>query len=175
MNIRAVFLLLSLLGCLPASQAKEGYPFRVITENFGHFQRILAINEGPAPIAAKVEVTTEGNAATDRPWPAYVTVPAEQSLPMGRVFRARNNGHGYSIRNSASFRIGDFNASHAPDVVYRLTFADGLTFQIGQAFGGLITSHTAPDEGQLADELLTESGSRSNGDIQITCWSANRT
>lgn len=86
MNIRAVFLLLSLLGCLPASQAKEGYPFRVITENFGHFQRILAINEGPAPIAAKVEVTTEGNAATDRPWPAYVTVPAGQSLPMAGCF-----------------------------------------------------------------------------------------
>lgn len=156
MNIKTVFLLLSLLGCLPSSQAKEGYPFRVVTENFGHFHRILAINEGPAPIAAKVEVTTEGNAATDRPWPAYVTVPAGQSLPLGRVFRARDNGQGYSVRTSASFRIGDFNASHAPDVVYRLPFADGLAFQIGQAFGGPVTSHTTPDSRHAVDITMPE-------------------
>lgn len=47
MNIRSVFFLLILLGCLPASQAIEGYPYRIVTENFGHFHRILAINEGP--------------------------------------------------------------------------------------------------------------------------------
>lgn len=160
-------MLLILLGCLPASQAIEGYPFRVVTENFGHFHRIQAINEGATPIAAKVEVTTEGNAVTDRLWPANVTVPAGQSFTMGRVFRARDNGHGYSVRTSTFFRIGDFNVSHAPDVVYRLTFSDGLIFQVAQAFGGLITSDTAtaPDEGQLADKLLTESGSRSNGGI----------
>lgn len=156
MNIRAIFLLLFFLGCLPASQAKEGYPFRVITENFGHFHRILAINEGPASIAAKVEVAMEGNAATDRPWPAYVTIPAGQSLPLGRVFRARNNGQGYSIRTSSSFRIGDFNATHAPDVVYRLPFADGLTFLIGQAFGGPVTSHTTPDSQHAVDITMPE-------------------
>ena len=156
MNFRTIGLLLCFLGCLPASHAKEGYPFRVITENFGHFHRILAINEGPASIAAKVEVATEGNAATDRPWPAYVTVPAGQSLPLGRVFRARNNGQGYSIRTSTSFRIGDFNATHAPDVVYRLPFADGLSFQIGQAFGGPITSHTMPDSQQAVDITMPE-------------------
>lgn len=156
MNFRAICFLLCSLGCLPVSHARENYPFRVVTENFGHFHRILAINEGAAPIAAKVEVTTEGNAATDRPWPAYVTVPAGQSLPVGRVFRARNNGQGYSIRTSTSFRIGDFNATHAPDVLYRLPFADGLTFQIGQAFGGPATSHTTPDSQHAVDITMPE-------------------
>lgn len=156
MNTRAVFLLLFILGFLPVTQAKADYPFRVITENFGHFHRILAINEGPGPVAAKVEVTSDGNAASDRRWPAYVTVPAGQSLPLGRFFRARNNGQGYSIRTSVSYRIGDFNAAHAPDTVYRLPFADGLSFLVGQAFGGPVTSHTTPDSQHAVDITMPE-------------------
>lgn len=155
MTVRTLLIITLLFAWLPAS-AKDTYPFRVITEDFGHFHRILAINEGPAPIAAKIELTMEGNAATDRQWPAYVTVPPGQSLPVGRVLRARNTGQGYSMRTMSSWRIGNFNATHGPDVTYRLPFADGLAFRIAQAFDGPITTHTSPESQYAIDITMPE-------------------
>lgn len=155
MTVRVLLVIALLLAWLPAI-GKDAYPFRVITENFGHFHRILAINEGPAPVAAKIEMTMEGNAATDRQWPAYVTVPPGQSLPVGRVLWARNTVQGYSMRTTSSWRIGDFNATHGPDVTYRLPFADGLAFRIDQAFGGPITTHTSPESQHAVDITMPE-------------------
>lgn len=144
-----------LLAWLPAV-AKDASPFKVVSENFGNFHRILAANDGPAPIAAKIEVTMEGNASSDRQWPAYVTVPPGRSLPVGRILPSRNNGQGYSFRTTFSYRIGDFNATNAPDVTYRLPFADGLSYRIGQAADGSITTHTSPESAEAVDITMPE-------------------
>lgn len=146
----------TLLTWLPAMAAPDGYPFKVVSENFGNFHRILAVNNGPAPIAAKIEVTMEGNAATDRQWPAYVTVSPNQSLPVGRILRAKSNGQGYGFKTTSSYRIGDLNAQHALDATYRLPFADGLSFRIEQAPYGPITTHTTPESAQAVDITMPE-------------------
>jgi hypothetical protein len=52
---------------------------------------------------------------------------------------------GYSFSPVAECTLGDPSAVHDPRAVYRLPFADNLTFPITQAYGGVLTTHNSPD------------------------------
>jgi murein DD-endopeptidase MepM/ murein hydrolase activator NlpD len=138
-----------------ASQQKN-YPFSVETEKEGDGHRIVARNNGPAPVSVKVELLGAYYTKPDRPFPVYVVVPpGGGTLYLGRM-RPAMSGVGYTFRTQWSWVFGDFNAVQSPDAVYRLPFKEGATYRIGQAAGGPISTHTSPDSQYAVDIPMPE-------------------
>lgn len=148
----AVALFLSLTWWWPpaAIAALKDYPAQVLSENLGSRHRLVARNQGPAPVFLVVVLTQGINIASDRAWPIRAVVPPRQSLPLATVFGA-NPQAGYRFSYSTEFSVGDPSAVHDPNALYRLPYADSMTFPITQAFGGRITSHTTPESAHAVD------------------------
>jgi murein DD-endopeptidase MepM/ murein hydrolase activator NlpD len=127
-------------AALPASAAITDYPFRLLTRTQGSEQELVAENDGPAPITVYVTLTGE-NYASDRTWPATVTVAPNTAIPLGRVFAADRNAGGYNFLFRYSHHFGRIDAVHDPLAAYRLPFVDGQSFAVTQAYGGKLTSH----------------------------------
>lgn len=139
------------------SLADQNYPFAVESERAGNYHRIVARNNGPAPISVKVSIVDSQYISTDRPFPTFAVVPPNGGiLYLGQIGPAMA-GVGYTFRTQASSMLGDYNASHSQDAIYRLPFKDGLSFRIGQAPGGPITTHTTP-ESQFAVDIPMPEG-----------------
>lgn len=153
--MRLLLLLLLAATSWPSLAKRNDYPFVVVTENMGTHHRVLARNNGPAPVAAKISIALSDGAASDRKWPATVTVPAGQTLPVGNVY-ASVVGRGFRYNLSTTWLLGDIRASHTPGVAYRLPFADGHLFTISQAAGGPITTHTLPENAYAVDIAMPE-------------------
>lgn len=140
-----------------SSLADQNYPFAVESERAGDYYRIVARNNGPAPISVKVSIVDSQYISTDRPFPTFAVVPPNGGiLYLGQIGPAMA-GVGYTFRTQASWMPGDFNAAHSQDAIYRLPFKDGLSFRIGQAPGGPITTHTTP-ESQFAVDIPMPEG-----------------
>lgn len=150
----AVAILLFLLSLL--ARAQQDYPFTVVTERDGESHRILARNDGPSPVSVRVALGNARNAVPDRPFPVFAVVPPDGGeLELGRV-QGEDPGRGYSFRTEAAWRPGDFTARHSSDAAYRLPYADGESFRIGQAPGGPITTHTTPESEFAVDIPMPE-------------------
>lgn len=140
-----------------SSMADQNYPFAVESERAGGYHRIVARNNGPAPISVKVSIVDSQFISTDRPFPTFAVVPPNGGiLYLGQIGPAMA-GVGYTFKTQASWMPGDYNASHSQDAIYRLPFKDGLSFRIGQAPGGPITTHTIP-ESQFAVDIPMPEG-----------------
>jgi murein DD-endopeptidase MepM/ murein hydrolase activator NlpD len=151
--IERALLVLAILFFSLVSHAdqNQNYPFSIETENEGDGHRIVAHNNGPAPISVKVSITDSQNITPDRPLPIYAVVPPGGGTLYLAHIRPAIAGTGYTFRTQSSWILGDFNARQSPDAIYRLPYQDGMTFRIGQAFGGPITTHTAPDSQHAVD------------------------
>ncbi len=152
MVIRALILVITLLASLGSRGAQlENYPFSIETEKEGDGHRIVARNNGPAPVSVKVSISDSRNIEPDRPFPVFAVVPpGGGTLYLARI-RPAITGIGYSFRTQASWVLGDFNARQSPDAVYRLPYSNGMAFRIGQAPGGPITTHTTPESRYAID------------------------
>jgi len=110
----------------------QNYPFSIETEKEGDGHRIVARNNGPAPISVKVSLPDSRNIAPDRPFPVFAVVPpGGGTLYLARI-RPAMAGVGYTFNTQTSWMLGDFNARQSPDALYRLPYKDGTAFPIGQ-------------------------------------------
>ena len=134
----------------------QNYPFSIETEKEGDGHRIVARNNGPAPISVKVSIADSQYITTDRPFPVFAVVPPGGGTLYLAHIRPAMTGVGYSFRTHSSWVLGDFNAQQSPDALYRLPYRDGAAYRIGQAPGGPITTHTTPDSLYAVDIGLPE-------------------
>lgn len=140
-----------LLSLSSFADQNQNYPFSIETEKEGDGHRIVAHNNGPAPISVKVTMPDSQNSAPDRAFPVYAVVPpGGGTLYLARI-RPAVAGVGYTFRTQSSWMLGDLNARQSPDALYRLPYQDGAAYPIGQAFGGPITTHTAADNRYAVD------------------------
>jgi murein DD-endopeptidase MepM/ murein hydrolase activator NlpD len=135
--------------------AQTTYPFAVTVEKEAGGHRVVARNDGPAPVSVMVTFPLTVNVAADRPVPVFAVVPPNG----GTLYLARLSpvlsGASSSFKTTSNWILGDMNAR--PDgTPYRLPFPDGLSFRIGQAPGGPITTHTTPDSRFAVDIGMPE-------------------
>lgn len=151
------FAIISCLLCqLSLAGQTDNYPFSVDSEKFGDGHRLVARNNGPAPVSVKVAIIDSQYISTDRQFPIYVVVPpGGGTLYLGRI-RPAMSGVGYTYRTQYSWMLGDFNSAQSPDASYRLPYRDGTTFRIGQAPGGPITTHNNPTNQYAVDIPMPE-------------------
>lgn len=141
-----IFLVFFLFSLCALAQQNQNYPFSIETQNDGSGYRIVAKNDGPAPISVKVMIPEWRSVTTDRQFPVFAVVPPHGGvLHLGHVLPAIR-GTGFSFTTQSRWLLGDFNAVQSRDALYRLPFRDGLAFRIGQAPGGPITTHTSPED-----------------------------
>lgn len=152
----AALLALAVLSITSQAGQNDNYPFSIDSEKTPNGHRIVARNAGPAPVSVKVSIVDSQYIATDRQFPLYVVVPpGGGTLYLGNI-RPAMEGVGYTFRTQYTWTLGDFNASQAPDALYRLPYRDGSTFRIGQSPGGPITTHTRPDSQFAVDIPMPE-------------------
>ncbi len=142
------------LCALPAAADVKAYPFRMDTRQEGREYTLVAVNDGPARITLSASIKGE-NVASNRNWPLVVVVRPHSTQEIARVYAA-TPGLSFRFNTRYSHHYGD--ALTAPDasVAYRVPFADGQQFQVGQAFGGEITTHTEPDSQYAVDITIPE-------------------
>lgn len=98
------------------------YPFRVVAEEAVDGHRIVAINDGPAPVSVRIEISGE-NLGTDRNGPLRSVVPPRTRLAVARTFPF-DPRRPYRVTPQTNFRVGDERSS--PDAAaFRLPFAEG--------------------------------------------------
>lgn len=129
----------------------DNYPFTVQSEQEGDGHRIVARNNGPAPVSVKVSLLYSAYATPDRRFPVSAVVPPNGGVLYLGHFKRTISGVGYSFRYQSSWMLGDFNARQAPDAVYRLPYPDGTAYRIGQAPGGPITTHRSRGDAYAVD------------------------
>lgn len=127
----------------PAVSATD-YPFSIESIQIRNGHQIVAHNKGPAPISAVVSIVESQNLASNQHWPIINVVPPHSDLTIGVVFPS-NPTSGYSFKTSVAYRLGVIGTQHDPNTLYRMPYLDGRTFTIGQAPGGIITTHTTPE------------------------------
>ena len=141
----------AVLLCLPMTAMS--YPFEVTLERHQHDIMAVAHNHGPASITAFVKITVS-NCIIEALAPPSIAVRAGQSLEVARI---RPSAPGKACRSSVStqYGIGDFTRV-ADGAAFRLPFADGNTFIVGQAFGGPLTSHSNLNDQHALDINMPE-------------------
>ena len=154
MSVRRLAAFLMTLLSLQAVATIKDYPFRLDTRKTGQDYLLVAVNNGPATISFVATIKGE-NIRTDRSWPALAVVKPHSSQQIARI-SAATPGSAYRFSTHATHNYGD--ATMAPDstVAYRLPFAEGLRFPVGQAFGGEITTHTEPNSLHAVDFTMPE-------------------
>lgn len=142
----AVRWLLSVLVTLTAAGTLAGqndnYPFSLETEKTADGHRIVARNSGPAPVSIRVSLVDNKNIAPDRPFPIFAVVPPGGGTLFLANIRPAVPTYSSSFSFQSAWVLGDLNARQSPDAVYRLPYKEGDAYPIGQAPGGLITTHT---------------------------------
>lgn len=136
-----------------AESSAKDYPFKVHTLQAAESSQVVADNDGDAVVS--VEVHLEGrNVASDQSWPVRVVVPARSRMTLAQVFAAdASQSYEFSVRSARTF--GDLHAQ-VDGTPFRLPFANGQQFVIGQAFGGNLTTHQDPTLQHAVDFDLPE-------------------
>lgn len=165
-------LFVGLLIPLASMGSIKDYPFRIENIQSGKSHAIVAKNDGQAPITVRISLSGE-NIASDRSFPTTVVVPPQSQVQIANIFGA-NPQLGYQFRTNYSHNFGDINAAPLPDISYRLPFQNGQTFQIGQAYGGRVTTHNSPNNEYAVDITMPERtpivAARSGTVIDISNW-----
>lgn len=154
--IRWFFWALAACFYCQACFAEQTYPFSVENEKEGDGHRIVARNNGPSPVSVVVSLTNSAYISSDRPFPIVAVVPPNGGILYLAHIRAAMSGVGYTFSTKQTWILGDYNAGHSPDALYRLPYPDGATFRIGQSPGGPITTHNTPESRFAVDIPMPE-------------------
>lgn len=129
-----------------ASAALSDYPFRLVAKMHGERKRLIARNDGAAPVTLRISTRS----ASGRRWPATVVVLPHAVLPLGSVdaFDAATI--------EFSYYIGRIDAADEGYARYRLPYANGLAFAVTQAYGGKLTSHDNEQNRYAVDFSMPE-------------------
>jgi murein DD-endopeptidase MepM/ murein hydrolase activator NlpD len=125
-----------------AALAEGRYPFHLAEVTDENGVQLVARNLGPLPVALLLRL--DGDARAE-------VVPSHSTLALERLSLSAD-----LVRVRASHRVGDFHARHMPLHEYRLPFADGQSFMVSQAPGGLLTTHASPDSWYALDIAMPE-------------------
>jgi len=150
---RFVTALLLLIALCVGGPARADTPVRIELRPSTGGYALLATNAGIAPVALEVQLQLSGGARSDRGTLLTSVVRARETATLARITlgtRPGRQGVGWRARQS----IGDPRAVHDPQITYRLPFPAGQTYQVGQAPGGRITTHTDRGSAQAVDISL---------------------
>jgi len=145
--------LLLLWLCATVAFAQEQYPFTVESVKEPDGALLWAKNDGPAPISLILKLTVAENVTTDVPLPIVAVVAPRSRERIGRV-SVGDRSRAWRYAMSWSYRRGVYTAKHSPAALYRVPWMDGQTFRIGQAPGGVITTHTTPSSRDAVDVTM---------------------
>ncbi len=152
--MRALFFALALISLYAFSA--EDYPLKLETRRDSEGFRVIAQNDGAAPVSVKAILANGKSVVTAPAFPLLVVVPPHSGpVQLARIHGAKP-GVRYSFNLEYRWAIGDYTASPRPEAAYRLPFEDGLSFRIGQAPGGPITTHASPENRQAIDIPMPE-------------------
>lgn len=138
------------------AEQQQNYPFSIDTQKDGVNFRVIARNDGPAPVSVKVSIPEWRGITTDRPFPVFAVVPPRGGVLYLGAVRPAIQGVGFTFKTQSQWLLGDFNAVQSRDATYRLPFQNGLRFRIGQAPGGPITTHTSAESLYAVDIPMPE-------------------
>jgi murein DD-endopeptidase MepM/ murein hydrolase activator NlpD len=131
-----------LLVAHAAAVAEGRYPFHLAEAADEEGVRLVAHNRGPLPVSVLVRLDGEARAEVVPPHSRMTLERLALSLDLARI--------------RAAHRIGDLRAVHVPFHEYRLPFADGHSFMVSQAPGGLLTTHASADSWHAIDIAMPE-------------------
>ena len=151
---RIIFFWLCVAAFSAAASTIKTYPFHVETQKVGDEFHLVAVNGGPATMTLSAQIKGD-NFRSDRSWPLTAVIRPNSSQKIARVFAA-TSGLAYQFSTRFSNYYGDLTTAPDLSVGYRLPFADGLIFPVGQAFGGEITTHTEADSRYAVDFTMPE-------------------
>lgn len=150
----------ALLLMAHAASAQAPYPFTLHEETDPQGVHLVARNPGPLPVA--VVWRMDGGAGGR-------VVPSHTTLTLARLGATPH----YRVQFDAEHQIGDLDAVHVPFHEYRLPFADGHSFMVSQAPGGLLTTHATPASWHALDIAMPEGtpvvAARSGIVVEATC------
>src|SRR5665647_2503086 len=136
-----------------AAFAGFSYPFHANLESRYEQLEAVAYNEGPATVSAVINIVGT-NCISDTTSPINIVVKPRETVSFAHI-RPSSPGVPCQSSLSSSFQRGDF--SKAMDgTPFRLPFEDGKEFTVGQAFGGVITSHNTPETEHAVDINMPE-------------------
>lgn len=145
-------LLLIPLFCMAA----QDYPLTIENKRDGDAFQVIARNDGPAPVSLRVSLSDSKSVSTEPAFPVFAVVPPHSGPVRLARIQGAMPGAKYSFRLQYRWAIGDYTASPQPGTVYRLPFVDGLSFRIGQAPGGPVTTHVSAENRQAVDIPMPE-------------------
>jgi len=144
---------LCLLITSQAAFAGFSYPFHANLENRYEQLEAVAYNEGPATVSATINIVGT-NCISDTTSPINIVVKPHETVSFAHI-RPSSPGVPCQSSISSSFQPGDF--SRAMDgTPFRLPFEDGKEFNVGQAFGGVMTTHNTPETEHAVDINMPE-------------------
>lgn len=132
-----------------AAIAENAYPFKTKLERRDGNIVAVAYNTGPATISAVVNVSSN-NCGVALPSNTRIVVKAHESLPISPVIRSESPSVVCQVGLNFKYQIGDF-ARSVDDKPFLIPFDDDKLHRVGQAFGGLLTSHNSPESEHALD------------------------
>ncbi len=124
-----------------AGAIDKNYSFSIEPQGSGKEYALIARNDGPAPVLAQVTFTELDNALCDAGSKFHVVVPPRSERAVARISAATPGGE-QTFRFTYRWRLGDPQSAHRADALYRLPFAEGLSFTIIQGPGGFLSTHS---------------------------------
>ncbi|WP_157443600.1 M23 family metallopeptidase [Curvibacter lanceolatus] len=141
--VRSALAALAVLICLCCSQtawADIPYPFFVREVDVIDGKRLVAENEGFAPVSIMVRLTESSNVTASRPLPIAAVIPP-RSTEVVTTLTAANRQAPWGFRYIYHHFVGDFKAQPAGEWPYRIPVDPVQGTRISQGPGGPLTSH----------------------------------
>lgn len=144
-----------LLLLAPITEASiYDYPFAIEPRKDKNGFSLYAANKGPATLSIHASIAG-GNFASDSQWPITVAVPPGSTIKLAKLVpQDKQRPIDFKIKTSRAY--GDVTRPPDASARYRLPFADGLSFPIGQAPGGHISTHTEIYNAHAVDFVMPE-------------------
>lgn len=142
-SVRSALAALAVLICLCCSQtawADIPYAFFVREVDVIDGKRLVAENEGFAPVSIMVRLTESRNVTASRPLPLAVVIPP-RSTEVITTLTAASPQAPWGFRYFYHHFVGDFKAQRAGEWQYRIPVDPVQGTRISQGPGGPLTSH----------------------------------
>lgn len=136
----AALAVLICLGCSQTARADIPYPFFVREVDVIDGKRLVAENEGFAPVSIMVRLTESTNVTASRPLPMAVVIPP-RSTEVITTLTAANRQAPWGFRYIYHHLVGDFKAQPVGEWPYRIPVDPVQGTRISQGPDAPLTSH----------------------------------
>ena len=151
----ALLIALAALAPAPAALAQTRYPVSVDSVKEGNAHRIVARNDGRAPIQLSFTLANSANLSSTRTWPFTVVLAPGQWDEVARV-HAADSRQAYNFSYRYAVLLGDPRARPDTGARYRVPFENGRSFPVSQAPGGPVITHVDRETAFAIDIVMPE-------------------